>query len=259
MSRLTLIRPEWPSPSNVRACATTRLGGVSQPPFDSLNLGDHVGDLGVDVQRNRAILAQSCAVSPEDIKWLSQVHGNQCIDASCDALAPKADASTTSLPGRVCAVLTADCMPVLLCDRDGTQVAAAHAGWRGLAGGVLANTLARFSDASSLLAWMGPAIGPLHFEVGEDVRAAFCDLSSDNETAFTPTETSGKYLADLPALTRNQLKRLGVAPHQIYDGSACTFSDSRRFYSYRRDGMHTGRQATMIWLANPDEYCPDRD
>lgn len=239
------IIPEWPAPSRVRAVATTRLGGVSRPPFDTLNLGAHVGDDPQAVAANRARLAAALAL-PEAPRWLDQVHGSAVAEAGGVVSRCEADASHTAAPGVVCAVLTADCLPVLLCDRAGTRVAAAHGGWRGLAGGVLEAAVAAMGvPGQDLLAWLGPAIGPGAFEVGGEVREAFLAADPGAEGAFRPS-AGGRWLADLYELARRRLARCGVSG--VYGGGFCTYRDRERFYSYRRDGR-TGRMASLIWLA----------
>jgi YfiH family protein len=242
---MELIIPDWPAPARVRAVCTTRDGGVSVAPYASLNLGDHVGDDPVAVSENRSRLRRELRLE-EDPCWLSQVHGTCTVDAATVAGRCEADASFAIEPGRVCAVLTADCLPVLFCDRAGTRVAAAHAGWRGLAGGVLEEAVARLDvPPGELLAWLGPAIGPDAFEVGAEVREAFVTHEAAAAEAFRPSP-GGRWMADLYALARLRLARVGLTA--VYGGNLCTWSDPRRFYSYRRDGR-TGRQASLVWLA----------
>lgn len=240
---LPLIRPDWPAPAGVRALATTRAGGVSSGPYASLNLGDHVGDETAAVAANRGLLR---AFLPAEPLWLRQVHGMEVADAGrLHDVAPEADAAVARRPGLVCAVLTADCLPVLFCDREGTVVAAAHAGWRGLLGGVLERTVdAMAVPPAEVLAWLGPAIGPAAFEVGEEVREAFVGKDRLAASAFRPGG-AGKWWADLPALARQRLAARGVM--QIHGGELCTFQDVERFFSYRRDGV-TGRLGSFIWL-----------
>jgi len=240
---LELILPAWPAPANVRAAVTTRHGGVSLPPYDSLNLGDHVGDAPAAVAENRRRLVEALRL-PAEPHWLAQVHGTCALDAAMLGVGCEADAAHTALPGVVCAVLTADCLPVLLCDRNGTQVAAVHAGWRGLLNGVIEQCIAAMGGEGELLAWLGPAIGPHAFEVGEEVRAAFVDDAPAAVHAFVPSP-GGRWLADIYTLARQRLHRAGV--DAIYGGEHCTFSEPERFYSYRRDGR-TGRMASLIWL-----------
>jgi polyphenol oxidase len=242
------IIPDWPAPVHVRACMTTRAGGISQGPWAELNLGLRCDDDPAAVAANRARL-ERCL--PQPPKWLAQVHGSTVVDADTLDDIPQADASVARQPGTVCAIQVADCLPVLFTDRTGSRVAAAHAGWRGLAGGVLANTVTRLETApEDLLAWIGPGIGPAAFEVGDDVMQAFCTNHPENRTAFQPLR-EGKWLCDLPALARSALRRCGVG--QIYGGRWCTHSDPLRFYSYRRDRV-TGRMAALIWkTARSDE------
>lgn len=234
--------PDWPAPARVRACVTTRSGGISQPPFDSLNLGDHVSDDPRAVAENRRRLQQALNCQPA---WLSQVHGIRVVQAD-SARVQEADASWSAAPGVACAILTADCLPVLFCDRAGTRVAAAHAGWRGLAGGMLEATLDALDCApDEVLVWLGPAIGPQAFEVGPEVREAFLSGYPQAEAAFRPSANPGKSLADLYQLARIRLAARGVTA--VYGGGLCTWSDPR-FYSYRR-AARTGRFASLIWLA----------
>jgi len=237
------ISPQWPAPSNVKTLQSTRLGGVSLPPYDSLNLGDHVEDNPQHVAQNRMVLELSLPATP---LWLKQVHSTLVVDEQQALTCPPADASFTRQKNQVCTVMTADCLPVLFCNKAGTQVAAAHAGWRGLLDGILENTLASFSDEpESILVWMGPAIGPAAFEVGQEVYEAFCTQQSSAQTAFKATGQDGKWLANLYALARLRLRQRGI--ENIYGGEFCTFSDEARFFSYRRDGV-CGRQASCIWL-----------
>lgn len=235
--------PEWPAPANVRALQTTRKGGTSVAPYSSFNLGSHVADNPLAVSRNRMLLAP---LLPSEPVWLNQVHGITVADAGHAGCLPDADASVTTHPGAVCVVMTADCLPILLCDDQGTVVAAAHAGWRGLCDGVIEATVSTMNvPASSLMAWLGPAIGPRQFEVGDEVRAAFVKSHSQAAAAFV-RRGEGKWLADLYQLARLRLNALGIS--RIYGGGLCTFSDAERFYSYRRDGV-TGRMGTFIWLS----------
>ena len=253
---MDLLIPTWHAmPDKVGALSTLRSGGSSLAPYDDssgkggFNLGLHVGDDPDYVLRNRLLLKSYLPAEPA---WLTQVHGNTVVEASQVQGVPLADASFTTQSGVVCAILTADCMPVLLCDRSGSVVAAAHAGWRGLAGGVLENTVKAMRQAGGmdLMAWVGPAIGPQQFEVGEDVRVAFAHLGAEAAQAFTaienlPRNLPNKYLANLPLLAQLILAR--VAVHHVTGCNACTVSEPARFYSYRRDGI-TGRMASMIWL-----------
>lgn len=223
---------------------TTRVGGVSQAPWTSFNLGGHVGDDPVHVVANRARLRRQLPAEPG---WLRQVHGARVVELG-RAPDPEADAAFTRVPGQVCAVLTADCLPVLFCDRAGSVVAAAHAGWRGLAAGVLEATVAAMAVApGDILAWMGAAIGPQAFEVGDEVREAFIGQHTGAAAAFLPHPAghAGKWLADIYRLARIRLAHAGV--QAIHGGGRCTFSEAESFYSYRRDGV-TGRMAALIWL-----------
>jgi YfiH family protein len=241
----SLLVPDWPAPPAVRAVCTTRRGGISPPPYDSLNLADHVGDDPARVAANRRWLAAAVGL-PAEPAWLEQVHGTDVVAAESVRTPVAADAAWTREIGRPCVVMTADCLPVLLCDRAGTTVAAAHAGWRGLAGGVIAATVARLAVApGELLAWLGPAIGPAAFEVGEEVRAAFLALDAGNAPCFKPSP-AGRWLADIYQLAQRQLSDLGV--RDVYGGKFCTFSEPERFFSYRRE-PRTGRMATLVWLA----------
>lgn len=244
------IVPEWPAPRHVHALVTSRAGGVSTGPYASMNLGLRTEDNPAAVAANRTRLLQ---VLPQAPRWLAQVHGNVVVDADELSGVPQADASVARLPGTVCAIMIADCLPILITNNAGTCVGAAHAGWRGLACGVIANTVARMPALpAELMAWIGPGIGPDAFEVGDDVLEAFCATAPERREAFRPHKT-GKWLCDLPALARDALRRAGVS--QIYGGDLCTYSDAQRFYSYRRDHI-TGRMAALIWRdqqgAQPD-------
>ncbi|MDP3846293.1 MAG: peptidoglycan editing factor PgeF [Pseudomonas sp.] len=235
------LLPDWPAPARVRGCVTTRAGGVSRSPFDSFNLGDHVEDDSLSVFANRQRLQAALGCAPA---WLRQVHGVQVAAADPRQIL-EADASYTAEVGVACAVLTADCLPVLFCDRAGTRVAAAHAGWRGLAGGVLEATVQAMAlQPEQLLAWLGPAIGPAAFEVGAEVREAFVSKHPQADAAFVPSLNCGRFMADIYALARIRLAACGVAA--VYGGGFCTVSDPR-FYSYRR-AARTGRFASLVWL-----------
>ncbi len=234
--------PDWPAPASVRALQTTRSGGISLAPWNSFNLGAHVGDDPRHVAENRLLLSSALPAEP---LWLNQVHGISVADAVTDPAGIAADAAVAHAPGAVCVVMTADCLPVLFCDRAGSVVAAAHAGWRGLAAGVLEATIASMGvPPERLLAWLGPAIGPENFEVGDEVRAAFLGDDPAASGAFK-AKSSGKWLADIYQLARLRLQRAGVL--SISGGQWCTVADAERFFSYRRDGV-TGRMATLIWL-----------
>jgi YfiH family protein len=255
------IRPDWPSPARVRALVTTRgLGarpgqgsggavGGSDAPFDRFNLASHVGDDEAKVAANREQLR---AILPQEPRWLNQVHGVAVFEADDSPPAaqpngavPEADAAVTRSPGRVLAIMTADCLPVLMCDRKGEVVAVAHAGWRGLAAGVVERALqAMRVPAADVIAWLGPAIGPEAFEVGQDVVDAFVREDAESGACFR-ARGPGKYLADLYGLARRRLVRAGV--DSISGGEFCTYRDADRFYSYRRDGR-TGRMASLVWI-----------
>ena len=283
---MNILTPEWPAPKNVRSLQTTRHGGVSGAPYASLNLGDHVGDAPLAVERNRMLLEP---LLPSEPVWLKQVHGVTVTDAAqadcwpehpqgvrrwdprcCAATLPQADACVSAHPGAVCVVMTADCLPVLLCDDSGSVVGAVHAGWRGLCDGVIEQTVQAMKvPPTTLMAWLGPAIGAKAFEVGDEVRAAFVARQPQAAAAFTPSPPTGfaplatlspqageggavvpgegkKWLADIYQLARLRLHALGIT--RIYGGGLCTYTDSARFFSYRRDGA-TGRMGTFIWLA----------
>lgn len=234
--------PDWPAPANVGALQTLRRGGCSGVPWDSFNLGDHVGDEPQSVLANRQQLTR---VVPAEPAWLRQVHGNLAVNAAECIKNAEADAVFARASGLLCAVMTADCLPVLFCDRAGSVVAAAHAGWRGLLAGVLENTLlAMQTPPDQVIAWLGPAIGPDNFEVGDDVYQAF--VGQDSRSAqFFLRRSAGKWLADLYGLARFRLGLVGVSA--IFGGGFCTFADHERFFSFRRDGV-TGRMASLIWL-----------
>ena len=252
-----MLQPDWPAPPGVFSLMTTREGGVSGPPWANFNLGDHVGDDPAHVAENRARLRQQLPAEPG---WLKQIHsatvveiGSGLIEAGLGLIEAglgliEADAAFTRQAGNVCAVLTADCLPVLFCDRAGSVVAAAHAGWRGLAHGALEATVAAMQvPPDDVLAWMGAAIGPQAFEVGDEVRQAFITQHPETAAAFVPHPSGvlGKWIADIYQLARIRLNRAGV--HAIYGGGRCTFNEVDSFYSYRRDGV-TGRMASLIWL-----------
>ena len=246
---MRFIIPDWPAPAGVRAATTTRQGGVSQPPFDSFNLGGHVGDAPAAVAANRKQLRESLSL-PGEPYWLNQIHGTAVANLdTCSEGLPEADASITTVKDMVCAVLTADCLPVLFCDQAGTQVAAAHAGWRGLAAGVLEATVASFAaPPEQIIAWLGPAIGPQTFEVGDEVRQAFCEYDSTAAEAFTAVQSETnekKWLADVYQLARQRLAAVGV--NAVFGGGRCTFTEADEFYSFRRDGV-TGRMVSLVWV-----------
>lgn len=240
----TFLIPDWPAPAGVRACVTTRAGGVSVAPFDSFNLGDHVGDDPVAVTHNRQRLTHIFDVQPA---WLSQVHGVVVAPATPGQIA-EADASWTATPGIACTVMTADCLPALFCDRAGTRVAAAHAGWRGLAAGVLEAAAQSLNvEPQDILVWLGPAIGPKAFEVGGEVRDVFIKDLPDAAAAFVPSINEGRYMADIYELARLRLARCGITA--VYGGGFCTVTDPR-FFSYRRS-PRTGRFASLVWIETP--------
>ena len=236
------IIPDWPAPANVKALQTTRLGGISSAPYDSLNLGDHVGDAPLAVARNRMLLN---TLLPSEPVWLEQVHGTTVANADMADCLPQADACIARHRAAVCVVMTADCLPVLLCDRQGSVVAATHAGWKGLAAGAIEATVQAMGVApQNLMAWLGPAISQQVFEVGEEVRAAFVAVQPQAASAFIPGQ-SGKWFADLCALARLRLNAMDITG--IYGGGYCTYREREKFFSYRRDGA-TGRMGTFIWL-----------
>jgi YfiH family protein len=250
---IPVIYPDWSAPKHIGALSTIRAGGVSTAPYDNggtggLNLGTHVNDRAQDVEINRGLLRQLLPASPI---WLAQVHGTRVVDAADAISGTEADAIITTQPGQVCTIMTADCLPVLFSDAAGKVVGAAHAGWRGLAGGVLENTVARMraAGADEIIAWLGPAIGPTRFEVGSDVLAAFADHDPRAASAFSAIpERADKYLADIYALARLRLQSVGV--QRIAGGGLCTVTDPG-FYSYRRDGV-TGRMASLIWIKDAE-------
>jgi polyphenol oxidase len=239
------LLPNWPAPKNVRAYSTTRLGGHSSKPFDNFNMGARAADDPAVVEANRNQLIAELAL-PNPPLWLQQVHGIQVVRADQAPIYPTADASFTEKPGVVCVVLTADCLPVLICNRQGTQVAALHAGWRGLVAGIIETTLKTMSiNPQDTLAWLGPAIGPKMFEVGDEVRQQFLAHDVKAQSAFVPKENQ-KWLANLYLLATQRLANYGVT--QIYGGNYCTYTDAQLFFSHRRDQGKTGRMASLIWL-----------
>lgn len=241
---MQILTPDWPAPAQVRACSTTRLGGVSEGPYASLNLGDHVGDDPARVTRNRERLARHLGL-PDHPRWLRQVHGCDILGPGAGGPGAEADGAISTAPGEVCVVMTADCLPILICDDRGREVAAVHAGWRGLVSGVVDRAVtAMAAEADRLLVWLGPAIGPSAFEVGAEVRDQFVAADPSAVSAFRPS--GERWLADIFALARLRLARLGVS--RVYGGGDCTHSQPERFFSYRRDGA-TGRMASLIWIA----------
>lgn len=240
-----LVYPDWPAPANVKALQTTRRGGISAAPYDTLNLGLHVSDAPLAVARNRQMLAP---LLPSEPVWLEQVHGTVVANADtagCDI--PQADACIARQRGAVCVVMTADCLPVMLCDEAGTVVGVAHAGWKGLVAGVIEATVTAMDvEPQKLMAWMGPAIDQDAFEVGAEVRAAFIAHHARAAEAFIAHGDQGKYKADIFLLARQRLHAIGI--NRIYGGTLCTYHQKDKFFSYRRDGV-TGRMGTFIWLA----------
>ncbi len=244
------IIPDWPSPKNVNAIFTTRKSSIDHNVngiYTGLNLADYVNDDPVIVLQNRTYLRQYL---PDNPRWLTQVHGSKPIwvDSDCEVL--EGDAAMSRRSGVVCAVLVADCLPILLCDTAGSVVGVVHAGWRGLVRGIIENTvkeMRKFSQSDQMIAWLGPAIGPGHFEVGDEVRSMFIENDSQAVNAFTSGNKKGKWYANLFNLARQRLTNIGI--YRIYGGDICTFSDPERFYSYRRDGI-TGRMACLLWIEN---------
>lgn len=235
------LQPDWPAPNNIHALTTLRSGGLSSGAFSSLNPALHVGDDERLVRGNRQLIKEMLALPSEPV-WLEQIHSNRVVAAEGGLSLQQADASHTGLPGVVCAVMTADCLPLLLCDVEGRQVAAIHAGWRGLLAGIIGNTVACM-QSRELLVWLGPAIGPESFEVGDDVRAAFLEKSNKFSSAFKE-QGNGKWLADIYQMARIELRALGI--NKVFGGNFCTVTEQDLFYSYRRDKV-TGRMATLIW------------
>ncbi|WP_428242502.1 peptidoglycan editing factor PgeF [Gynuella sp.] len=234
---------DWPAPASVKACYTTRTGGFSHAPFDSFNLARHVGDSEAAVTANRQRLLELTGVP---VCWLNQVHGTGVVPASPENIGADADAAYVCMPEMAAGVMTADCLPVFLCHRNGNQAAVVHAGWRGLLAGVIESTVNKCGGAGSdWIAYLGPAIGPAAFEVGAEVRQAYISANTVHEKAFQPLPTPGKYLADIYQLARQNLQQLGIG--LIYGGQSCTVTESERFFSYRRDHT-TGRMASLIWI-----------
>jgi polyphenol oxidase len=248
---IDLLHPDWPVPAPVRAAMSLRSGGASTAPYDTLNTGTHVGDDPVAVAENRRRIRESLQLQAEPA-WLEQVHGTGVADLDqagvADVTPVRADAAITRKPGRACVIQVADCMPVLFAAKNASVIGAAHAGWRGLAGGVLEATIAAMrADPAHLVAWLGPAISQRHFEVGDEVRAAFVDRDANAASAFTRNSRQ-RWQCDLYALARLRLTAMGV--QAIYGGSGCTYEDRARFFSFRRDGR-CGRMAALIWLDPP--------
>ncbi|KPJ68009.1 MAG: hypothetical protein AMJ43_00910 [Coxiella sp. DG_40] len=244
MNHTHYIKPDWPAPINVCAYVTTRTDGHSKPPYNSFNLADHVGDNATDVSANRKQLYDELNLPNEPI-WLKQIHGNNVICANEMMTNTEADALYTTSPDTVCVILTADCLPILLCDNLGTKVAAIHAGWRSLSAGIIEKTITALNTPSSqLLAWLGPAINQSFYEVGEDVYDKFVQQNNDSKKAFRQKNES-KWLADIYILAKQRLVACNII--NIYDNKLCTFTDKQCFFSYRRDG-ETGRMASLIWF-----------
>lgn len=248
----SFIKPDWPAPTNVCAVVTTRLGGNSAAPYDSFNLAFHVGDEPSHVVENRRkLLVALNEIAPcGPPQWLQQVHGTEVIDAFSEPkrraqTVPEGDAVFTIQRGLPCVVMTADCLPVFFCDQSGYRVAVAHAGWRGLANGILENTLAKFTNPAEVMCWLGPAIGPTAFEVGAEVRELFVRNNAMADSAFIP-QGNGKYLADIYSLARQRLMKAGIG--MISGGHLCTVTEQEKFFSYRREHT-TGRMASIIWLS----------
>lgn len=237
---IPILEPDWPAPPGIRAASTVRLGGTSEGPYASLNLGDHVGDDPARVHQNRQRVHTALSLPGEPV-WLRQVHGTRLVDAA-EPSERTADGSFSTRPGLVCTVMTADCLPILFCSHDGTRVAAVHGGWRGLADGILRSAVEALRT-TELIAWLGPAIGPDAFEVGDEVRQQFTEGAPELGQAFRRS-SGDRWLADLYAIARLQLAALGVAG--CYGGGWCTYTDADRFFSHRRD-QTTGRMATLIW------------
>lgn len=242
---LSFIVPNWPAPENVVAGTTTRNGGVSVGPYKSFNLADYVDDQPWHVQQNREHLNAMLNLPAEPV-WLKQVHGIQVIDLPSEKQRV-ADAALTKTPKIICAVMTADCLPVLLCNQQGTEVAAIHAGWKGLAAGVVEATIAKMtSKPEDLLVWLGPAISKKNFEVGEEVFAAFVKTNQEHEAALIKTQKQGYYHADMYLIAQQKLKKLGI--NAIYGGEYCTYGQEDLFFSHRRDQGITGRMASLIYF-----------
>lgn len=239
------IASNWPAPKSIKAFSTLRLGGVSQPPFEQFNLAEHVGDDPLHVQANRNRLLKALQLPNEPI-WINQTHSTIAIKAIPENRNREADASFTDQTNQVCVVLTADCLPILVCNRQGTHVAAIHAGWRGLLNGIIETTLQGLQlPNNELLVWLGPAISQKKYEVGKEVRDQFLAIHPEMDSAFLPS-TQERWLADLYALARIRLLKAGVTA--VFGGEFCTYSDATHFYSYRREGSRTGRMATLIWI-----------
>lgn len=239
------IIPNWPTPNHIKAFTTTRLDGVSSSPYQSFNLAHHVGDALDNVMQNRERLKNKLKLPSEPI-WLNQTHSNHVINLDHENTDKAADGSYTTQKNKICAILTGDCLPILLCDKTGSEIAAVHGGWRGLLAGVIESALKNFKNSpQNIYAWFGPAIGPQAFEVGNDVRDPFVAIDKNAAQAFKPLQQS-KWLADIYLLAKQRLEKCGVT--EIYGGDYCTYSDADKFFSHRRD-KETGRMANLIWIA----------
>ena len=249
MSNPQFLQPDWPQPKSIGTIITARAGGVSSAPYMSLNMALHVNDDPLDVRRNRQLVSEHAKVNTDSFQWqwMEQVHGANVSTIGSPIDPPVSDGLRTTQKGIICSVLTADCLPVLICNSAGTEVAVAHGGWRGLAGGILANLVGSMqSKPDTLMAWLGPAISPCHFEVGAEVRTQFLqsDLGEQADQHFHQQPT-GKFMADLYGIAKSQLSLMGVS--KIYGGDYCTHRDSDMFFSYRRDG-ETGRMLSAIYI-----------
>ncbi|MGX2974712.1 peptidoglycan editing factor PgeF [Ursidibacter arcticus] len=244
---MKVIKPTWSVPNHIHAFTTVREGGVSLPPFTSFNLGDHVGDDPLLVKQNRQILTEQGGL-PHFPIFLTQTHSTKVLRIPTESNDLNADAVYTNQPNQVCLVMTADCLPVIFCSQDGKEIAAAHAGWRGLCDGILEATVKEFAcKPSQITAWLGPAIGPTAFQVGQEVIDQFCAVDPKAKDAFIADEqTSGKFFGNLYQIAIQRLNKLGIT--QIFGGDFCTYCDEKQFFSYRRD-QQTGRMATLIWRA----------
>lgn len=239
---MTLIKPNWPSPPQIQAFCSSRQGGVSSGEFDGLNLAMHVGDDKDTVEQNRSLWQQAC-LHPKNAHWLNQTHSCDVLEYNSETIGSDADGVFSRKPEQVCVVMTADCLPVLFCSQSGDFVAAVHAGWRGLADGILLNAIKNYQKSSQLMAWIGPSISQKHFEVGTEVKDQFV-ASNPSFEVFFKAKDSNKFLADLASIAEYQLSSFGV---DVYKSNLCSFELDEQFYSYRRDGQ-TGRMAAMIWI-----------
>jgi len=242
--RIGWLPATWNAPAHIHAGTTTRVGGFSSAPYDTFNLAGHVGDDPECVDQNRELLCKSLNLAGAPC-WLLQEHGSRIINLDDSHATLRADGAFTTRSNQICAILTADCLPLLLCDRQGIQIAAVHIGWRGYSNNIIANAISKFScHADNLLAWLGPSISAPNYEVGPEVRAACQQVTKNPEVGFTPARKN-RWQADLAALVRFQLAACGVK--NIHDGNYCNYTDAGRFFSYRRDSV-TGRMASLIWM-----------